>query len=79
MANDLLLYNNNYWQEKLGAEFYGNNLENKLHLILSLLVFLKISLVQFLAFAFSSNIGKVKGKHSVYEMDLPVIWCILQV
>ena len=66
MANDLLLYNNNYWQEKLGAKFHGNNLENKLHLIFSLLVFLEISLVQFLAFTFSSNIGKVKSRASCF-------------
>ena len=64
MANDLLLYNNNYWQEKLGAKFRGNNLENKLHLIFSLLVFLEISLAQFLAFTFSSNVGKVKSRAS---------------
>ena len=30
MADDLFLYNNNYWQENLGAEFSKNNLENKL-------------------------------------------------
>ena len=68
MANDLLLYNNNHWQEKLGAEFHGNNLENKLCLIFSLLVFLEISLAQFLAFTFSSNIGKVKSRASIQCM-----------
>ena len=64
MANDLLLYNNNYWQEKLGDEFRKNNLENKLHLIFSLLIFLEISLAQFLTFTFSSSIGKVKSRAS---------------
>ena len=68
MANDLLLYNNNYWQEKLGAEFRGNNLENKLHLIFSLLVFLEVNLAQFLAFTFSSNIEKVKSRASIQCM-----------
>jgi len=48
MANNLLLYSNGYWEEKLGSEFRKNNLENKLHLIFSLLVFLEISLAQFL-------------------------------
>ena len=54
MANYLLLYNNNYWQKKLGAEFCKNNLENKLHLIFSLLVFLEleINLLQFLTCSF---------------------------
>jgi len=64
MANDLLLYNNSYWQEKLGPEFRKNNLENKLHLIFSLLVFLEISLAQFLTFTFSSKIEKVKSRAS---------------
>jgi hypothetical protein len=62
MANDLLLYSNAYWEEKLGNEFRKNNLENKLHLIFSLLVFLEISLAQFLTFAFSSKIEKVKAR-----------------
>ena len=64
MANDLLLYNNSYWQEKLGPEFRKNNHENKLHLIFSLLVFLEISLAQFLTFTFSSKIEKVKSRAS---------------
>jgi hypothetical protein len=64
MANNLLLYNNNYWQEKLGPEFRKNNHENKLHLIFSLLVFLEISLLQFLTFTFSSNIKNVKSRAS---------------
>jgi len=55
MANDLLLYNNNYWEEKLGPKFRRHNLENELHLIFSLLVFLEISLAQFLTFTFSSK------------------------
>jgi len=62
MANDLLLYSNSYWKEKLGPEFQRNNLENKLHLIFSLLVFLEISLAQFLTFIFSSKIEKVKSR-----------------
>jgi hypothetical protein len=62
MANDLLLYSNAYWEGKLGNEFRKNNLENKLHLIFSLLVFLEISLAQFLTFAFSSKIEKVKAR-----------------
>jgi hypothetical protein len=64
MANNLLLYNNSYWQEKLGPEFRKNNQENKLHLIFSLLVFLEISLAQFLTFTFTSKIEKVKSKAS---------------
>ena len=66
MANDLLLYNNSYWQEKLGPEFHKNNHENKLHLIFSLLVFLKISLAQFLTFTFSSKIENVKSRASCF-------------
>jgi len=62
MANDALLYSNSYWQEKLGPEFQKNNLENKLHLIFSLLVFLEISLAQFFTFVFSSKIEKVKAR-----------------
>jgi len=62
MGNDLLLYSNGYWEEKLGPEFRKNNLENKLHLIFSLLVFLEISLAQFLTFTFSSKIEKVKAR-----------------
>ena len=51
-------------QEKLGDEFRKNNLENKLHLIFSLLVFLEISLAQFLTFTFLFSIGKVKYRAS---------------
>jgi len=40
MANDLLLYSNGYWEEKIGREFRKNDLEKKLHLIFSLLVLL---------------------------------------
>ena len=35
MVNDLLLYGNSCWQEKLGLEFRRNNLENRLHLVFS--------------------------------------------
>jgi len=61
-ATDLLLYSNGYWEAKLGPEFRKNNFEKKLHLIFSLLVFLEISLAQFLTFAFSSKIKKVKAR-----------------
>jgi len=62
MANDLLLYGNSCWQEKLGLEFRRNNLENRLHLVFSLLVFLEISLAQFFIFVFSSRIKEVKSR-----------------
>jgi len=66
MANNPLLYSNSYWQEKLGPKFRRDNLENKLHLIFSLLVFLEISLAQFLTFIFSSKIEKVKSRASCF-------------
>ena len=55
-----LLYNNKYWDSILGRDARKMTLENWLHLIFSLVIYLQISVAKFLHFIFTSTIEEVK-------------------
>lgn len=57
-----LEYNNKYWENLLEAGSLKLNLENRLHLIFSLLIFLQISVAQLITFTFMSEIAAVRSK-----------------
>jgi hypothetical protein len=55
-----LQYNNAYWQSKFsGNELTGINLEAKLHLIFSLMIFLSVSTRQLLIWIFTTDMPAV--------------------
>ena len=62
MSADKLLYDDYYWQEVLEKDIHKITLEKKLHLIFTLVMFLKISVVQLLKFIFTSKIKEVQGR-----------------
>ena len=59
-----LLYNNEYWDSILGRDARKMALENRLHLIFSLVIYLQISVAKFLHFIFTSTIEEVKTRSS---------------
>lgn len=61
-----LLYDNKFWRGKLGTETQDIDLEEKLHLIFSLCVFLGVTVIQYLQFIFSSDIQTVKQRAGIF-------------
>lgn len=59
-----LLYDTAYWQEALGPDIRKAPLGNQLQLVFSLIIFLQISIAQFLEFLFESEIKEVKNRAS---------------
>lgn len=56
-----LQYDNLFWEQKLGSEFKKTtDVETKLHLTFSLLIFLGLTIAQLLEFIFTSSITAVK-------------------
>lgn len=60
MGDDSLAYDDAFWQEKIGNEIRNLPLQQKQHAIFSLLVYLRVSLLQFLTFTFTSPINAVR-------------------
>ena len=58
----LLEYDNKYWENLLEAKSVKLSLENRLHLVFSLLIFLQISIAQLITFTFTSEIAAVRSK-----------------
>jgi hypothetical protein len=59
-----LKFDSTYWEQHLPSTVQNSDLETKLHLILSLVIFLSISIRHLLQFIFSSDIRDVKNKAS---------------
>jgi len=55
-----LAYDNAYWQKTLGPDIRKSDIEQHLHLIFSLIIFLQVSLAQLLEFIFMSEIEEIK-------------------
>ncbi|KAF8805014.1 hypothetical protein BYT27DRAFT_7169609 [Phlegmacium glaucopus] len=59
-----LYYNNVYWEGILGHDVRKMPLERRLHLVLSLVIFLQISVAKLLYFIFTSTVDEVKMRSS---------------
>ena len=59
-----LSYDNAYWQRILGLDIRKIPLEQRLHLIFSLVIFLQVSIAQLLEFIFTSKIKEIKSRVS---------------
>ena len=62
MSPDKLQYDDSYWQGVLEKDVKKISLEKKLHLTFTLVMFLKISVVQLLKFIFTSEIKEVRAR-----------------
>jgi hypothetical protein len=64
MADDnKLQYSSAFWKEKLGEEFsFKMDIKQRLHLIFSLLVFLRVTVLELLVFIFGSQIMEVRTR-----------------
>jgi len=62
MSTDKLLYDRKYWNGILEGEAQKLPLDEKLHLIFTLVMFLQISIAQLLHFIFTSQIKEVKNQ-----------------
>jgi hypothetical protein len=60
-----LEYGDAFWVNQI-PDFRQANLQTRLHLVFSLLCFLKVSLYQLLKFTFESDIKRVKDKASIF-------------
>jgi hypothetical protein len=61
MSSKTLNYGERFWSEKLGpAKSYS--IEQKFHLIFSLIIYLGVSLAKFLSFAFESTIPDIRNR-----------------
>ena len=60
MSTDKLLYDDSYWQDVIGSDVWKLPPERQLHLVLSLVVYLQISIAELLYFIFTSTVDKVK-------------------
>jgi hypothetical protein len=59
MSTDKLLYNESYWKRVLEDAIEKKSLDEKLHLIFTLVMFLQVSIAQLLHFIFTSQIKEV--------------------
>ena len=59
-----LLYDNEYWDNILGRDARKLALENRLHLVFSLIIYLQISLAKFFLFIFTSTVVEVRARTS---------------
>jgi hypothetical protein len=59
-----LYYNDGYWEGILGHDVRKMPLERRLHLVLSLVIFLQISVAKLLYFIFTSTVDEVKARSS---------------
>ena len=64
--SEKLKYDNTYWNSVLPPEKQPQGEEEKLHLIISLLVYLGLSLSKVLHFVFTSQIKSVKERAGVF-------------
>jgi len=55
-----LYYDDVYWEGILGCDIQKMPLERRLHLVLSLVIFLQISVAKLLYFIFTSTVDEVK-------------------
>jgi len=62
MSTDKLLYNESYWKGVLEEDIRKKSLDEKLHLIFTLVMFLQISIAQLLHFIFTSQIKEVQHR-----------------
>jgi hypothetical protein len=61
----ILLYGDDFWVNTI-SDLRKSSLTTQIHLVFSLLCFLKVSLYQLLKFPFSSDIKAVKDKASIF-------------
>jgi hypothetical protein len=54
-----LAFTNEYWEARIGSDINAYSNEQKIHLVFSLLIFLRISLTQFLGWTFSKEAGAI--------------------
>ncbi|KAF6744431.1 hypothetical protein DFP72DRAFT_1078616 [Ephemerocybe angulata] len=62
MARETLLYDHRFWDRVLGPEYKKLDLNHRLHLIFSLVLYLNVVLLQLLEFIFDSSITAVRRK-----------------
>ena len=62
MSTDKLLYDGDYWKTVLENDIKTKSLDEKLHLIFTLVIFLQISIAQLLNFIFTSRIKEVQNR-----------------
>jgi hypothetical protein len=62
MSTDKLLYNESYWKRVLEDAIEKKSLDEKLHLIFTLVMFLQVSIAQLLHFIFTSQIKEVRNR-----------------
>jgi len=66
-----LQFDSAYWEQHLGDGMQKAELQTKLQLIFSLVIFLSVSVRQLLQFIFSSDIQEVKNKASRFLGHTP--------
>jgi hypothetical protein len=66
-----LEFDSAYWEQHLSDGMQKSDLQTKLHLIFSLLIFLTVSVRQLLQFIFSSDIKEVKNRASRFMGHTP--------
>ncbi|PPQ88111.1 hypothetical protein CVT26_015015 [Gymnopilus dilepis] len=66
-----LHYGNGYWTNMLGKDARKMTLEDRLHLLLSLLIFLQLSLTKVLEFIFTSKVNEVRTRASIFMAHRP--------
>ena len=59
---ETLQYNNQYWEDMFGTKKPKFSIEERLHLIFSLIIFLQVSLARFLSFTFTCKIDAVRTR-----------------
>ena len=62
MAEEILLFDNQYWERKLGKHSPALTIDKRLHLVVSLIIFLNVSLAKLLFFIFNTEIKAVKTR-----------------
>ncbi|PPQ98955.1 hypothetical protein CVT24_003582 [Panaeolus cyanescens] len=62
MSSEKLMYDFIFWNERLGPEFQSARLENKLHLCISLLIYLSVPLLDYMEFIFTSKILAIRRR-----------------
>jgi hypothetical protein len=69
--NNKLRYSSAFWKEELGEEFsFKIDIKQRLHLIFSLLVFLRVTVLELLVFIFSSRLWRSGQEHRTSETIL---------
>ncbi|PPQ76515.1 hypothetical protein CVT24_010876 [Panaeolus cyanescens] len=62
MSSEKLMYDFTFWNKRLGPEFQSARLENKLHLCISLLIYLSVPLLDYIEFLFTSKILAIRRR-----------------